>query len=51
MVTLCVCVCYLCGLDELIDEVDCMLTAVRLTHYHGNTLRTDAIVYRRHRER
>ena len=45
-VSLSVGVCYLCGLDELIDEVDSMLTAVWLTHHHGNTLWTDAIIWR-----
>lgn len=43
------CVCarvlgHLCGLDELVNEVDCVLTAVRLTHHHGNPLGTDAVV-------
>lgn len=46
-IRMCVCVRYLCGLDELIDQVDGVLTAVWLTHYHGNTLRADAIIWRR----
>lgn len=37
---------YLCGLDELVDEVHGVLTAVGLTHHHGNTLWTDAIIWR-----
>lgn len=35
---------HLCGLDQVVDEVDGVLTAVWLTHHHGNTLRTDAVV-------
>lgn len=35
---------YLCRLDQFVDEVHCMLAAVRLAHHLGNPVRTDAIV-------
>ena len=40
----CVCV-YLCCLDELVDEMDSMLTPVWLAHHLGDALWADAIIW------
>ena len=34
----------LCSVDQLVDEVDCVLASVRLAHHLGDTVGADAII-------
>lgn len=34
----------LCSVDQLVDEMDCVLASVRLAHHLGDSVGADAII-------